>query len=74
MKRATIEGVRVSRDARGTGIGKQLFEYAIKEAKRSGCGVVQLTTDKTRPDAHKFYETLGFEPSHIGMKLRLELL
>ncbi len=71
MKRATIEGVRVTRNARGSGIGKQLFEHAIEEARLSGCGMVQLTTDKSRPDAHRFYERLGFEPSHVGMKLVL---
>ncbi len=71
LKRATIEGVRVSRDVRGSGIGQKLFEYAIEEARRGGCGMVQLTTDKVRPDTHRFYEALGFEPSHVGMKLML---
>lgn len=69
--RATIEGVRVSSGERGTGLGAALFEYAIEQARESGCGLVQLTTDRGRPDAHRFYERLGFEPSHIGMKLKL---
>lgn len=71
MKRATIEGVRVHRDLRGSGAGTNLFNYAIERARQAGCGLVQLTTDKDRPDAHRFYEGLGFEPSHVGMKLSL---
>lgn len=71
MARTTIEGVRVSADQRGSGLGTALFEYAIAEARKANCGLVQLTTDKTRPDAHRFYERLGFEPSHVGMKLKL---
>ena len=71
-KRATIEGVRVSRDQRSTGLGTRLFEYAIEEARKAGCQLVQLTTDKARPDAHRFYERLRFEPSHVGMKLTLD--
>ncbi|MFB9374958.1 GNAT family N-acetyltransferase [Algimonas porphyrae] len=71
-KRALIEGVRVRTDYRGTGLGTQIFEYAIAEAREAGCHLVQLTTDKTRPDAHRFYERLGFEASHIGMKYRIE--
>lgn len=69
--RATIEGVRVSAAMRGKGLGKQLFQFAIEEARAAGCGLVQLTTDKERSDAHRFYESLGFEPSHVGMKLKL---
>jgi len=71
MKRALIEGVRVHSDVRGTSIGTEIFQYAIQEARKAGCGLIQLTTDKTRPDAHRFYEKLGFEDSHIGMKLIL---
>lgn len=70
--RATIEGVRVRADQRGTGLGKRLVEYAINEVRKAGCQIVQLTTDKQRPDAHRFYEALGFQPSHIGMKLILD--
>lgn len=70
--RATIEGVRVARGERGTGIGRRLFAWAIEEARRSGCALVQLTTDRTRDDAHRFYASLGFEATHLGLKLRLE--
>jgi GNAT superfamily N-acetyltransferase len=48
-----------------------MMGWAIEEARRRGCGLVQLTTDKARPDAHRFYERLGFVASHQGMKLRL---
>lgn len=69
LSRALIEGVRVSGDMRGSGLGSKLFEYAISEARNADCGMVQLTTDRSRDDAQRFYEKLGFEPSHIGMKL-----
>jgi len=68
MKRAQIEGVRVAKHARGKGVGEKLFEKAIAIAKDEQCGLVQLTTDKQRGDAHRFYEKLGFEASHEGMK------
>ena len=71
MTRAQIEGVRVSADRRGAGIGRALFEDAIARARTAGCGLVQLTTDKARPDARAFYDSLGFEASHTGMKLAL---
>ena len=70
--RAQIEAVRVHEDHRGKGIGKQLFEWAINRAKEKGAHVAQLTTDKKRPDALKFYEQLGFKASHEGMKLHLQ--
>ncbi|MEL6871073.1 MAG: GNAT family N-acetyltransferase [Pseudomonadota bacterium] len=70
-KRATIEGVRVAANTRGSGLGAQIIKYAIDQARCANCHLVQLTTDKTRPDAHRFYENLGFLPSHIGMKLNL---
>ena len=70
-ERAQIESVRVARRERGRGLGRQLFEWAIVRARTRGCALVQLTTDKTRPDAHRFYETLGFAASHDGMKLAL---
>ena len=69
--RAQIEGVRVDTAYRGREIGRRLFEWAIAEARRHGCHMVQLTADKTRPDAHRFYESLGFTASHLGMKLHL---
>jgi len=69
--RALIEGVRTAADARSKGIGRFMFEWAIAEARARGCHVVQLTTDKSRPDAQRFYRTLGFEATHEGMKLHL---
>ncbi|MCA9279556.1 MAG: GNAT family N-acetyltransferase [Phycisphaeraceae bacterium] len=66
--RAQIEGVRVHTSVRGMGIGKQLVEHAIRIAKERGCALMQLTTDKARPDAVRFYESLGFEATHEGMK------
>lgn len=69
--RMTVEGVRVHREARGSGIGGDMVRWAITQARERGCRMVQLTTDKTRPDAHRFYERLGFEPTHIGYKLKL---
>ncbi|MEK4436121.1 MULTISPECIES: GNAT family N-acetyltransferase [Paenibacillus] len=67
--RGQIEGVRVGKGYRGRGIGESLFRYAISEAKSMGCEMIQLTTDKKRKDAHRFYERLGFVDSHDGMKL-----
>jgi GNAT superfamily N-acetyltransferase len=69
--RAQVEAVRVSSTHRGKGIGTQLFNYAINRAKEKGCYVVQLTTDKQRPRAVQFYESLGFVATHEGMKLTL---
>jgi len=69
--RATIEGVRTSSSVRGKGIGTQLIEWAIQRAKERGCHLVQLTTDKTRPNALRFYERLGFKATHEGLKLKL---
>ena len=70
--RALVEGVRVDRACRGMGIGEALFRFAIEEARAVGCVMVQLTADRTREDAHRFYERLGFAPSHVGMKLMLD--
>jgi GNAT superfamily N-acetyltransferase len=69
--RAQIEAVRTHSDHRGKGIGKKVFEYAIQRAKDRGCHLLQLTTDKKRPDAIRFYESLGFIASHEGMKLNI---
>jgi ribosomal protein S18 acetylase RimI-like enzyme len=71
MKRAQIEGVRVNNQYRGKGVGETLIRYAIESAKALDCGLVQLTTDKQRKDAHSFYERLGFVSTHEGMKLSL---
>lgn len=70
--RAQVEGVRVAGGHRGHGIGEAMVRWAIAEARARGCGVVQLTTDRRRPDARRFYERLGFEATHDGMKLRLD--
>ena len=70
--RAQIEGVRIHKDYRSKGIGKQLFEYLISLAKERDCHLVHLTTDKSRPAALEFYESLAFRQSHIGLKLHLE--
>lgn len=67
--RALIEGVRVSSQHRGKGLGHKLFEWAIDRAKARGCHLIQLTSDKARPDAIRFYEDLGFKATHEGMKL-----
>ncbi|WP_030905338.1 GNAT family N-acetyltransferase [Streptomyces sp. NRRL F-5126] len=69
--RAIIEGVRVHADERGSGLGTRFITWAIDEARRQGCQVVQLTSDATRTDAHRFYERLGFTASHLGFKLAL---
>lgn len=69
--RATIEGVRTASSVRGKGIGSQLIGWAIDRAKARGCRLVQLTTDKKREDAHRFYERLGFQATHEGMKMKL---
>jgi GNAT superfamily N-acetyltransferase len=69
--RAQIEAVRVHASYRGRGLGAAMLGWAIEEARRRGCALVQLTTDKSRPDAHRFYGQLGFVASHEGMKLRL---
>jgi len=69
--RATIEGVRVDSRLRGGGVGHELLRWAIERARQRGCRQVQLTTDKTRTAARRFYESLGFVASHEGMKLAL---
>ncbi|AKU18629.1 GNAT family acetyltransferase [Luteipulveratus mongoliensis] len=69
--RAQIESVRVAASQRGSGLGTRLFEWAIDYSRERGAGLVQLTTDKSRPEAKAFYERLGFTASHDGMKLAL---
>lgn len=69
--RATIEGVRTSPSVRGTGIGTKLIQFAIDRAKERNCHLVQLTTDKKRVDALRFYEQLEFQATHEGMKMKL---
>jgi GNAT superfamily N-acetyltransferase len=69
--RAQIEAVRVAANQRGGGLGGAMMTWAIDEARRRGCSLVQLTSDKTRTAAHRFYAGLGFAASHEGMKLYL---
>jgi len=71
MWRGQIESVRIATGHRGEGLGRKMFEWAISECRSRGCGLVQLTSDKSRADAYKFYESLGFKASHEGMKLTL---
>ncbi|RCV51831.1 GNAT family N-acetyltransferase [Marinitenerispora sediminis] len=69
--RAQIEAVRIAGDARGRGLGTVLISWAVEEARRRGCRMVQLTSDAGRVDARRFYERLGFTASHVGFKLAL---
>ncbi|MGW4892637.1 N-acetyltransferase family protein [Kitasatospora sp. NPDC004240] len=69
QERALIEGVRVRADRRGAGLGRDLLERAIGRARERGCTLVQLTSDKRRTEAHRFYASLGFARSHDGFKL-----
>lgn len=70
--RAQVEGVRVSSLRRGQGIGLAMMQFAIQEAVRAGCGLMQLTTRTDRPEARDFYAKLGFVHSHAGLKLALQ--
>lgn len=69
--RASIEGVRIASALRSAGLGRRLFLWAIERARARGCHMVQLTSDKSRSDAIRFYQSLGFVASHEGLKLRL---
>jgi GNAT superfamily N-acetyltransferase len=69
--RATIESVRTAAPLRGQGIGRALMEWAVERARARGCRLVQLATNRSRIDAQRFYERLGFQASHLGMKLDL---
>ena len=69
MWRGQIESVRVGANIRGQGLGRKLFDWAIDFSRQAGCGMVQLTADKARTDAHRFYNSLGFTATHEGMKL-----
>ncbi len=70
--RAQVEAVRTSSSHRGQGIGTKVFQYIINRAKEKGCNLLQLTTDKKRTEAIKFYKAIGFTSSHEGMKLSLK--
>ncbi len=69
--RGQIEAVRVASETRGTGLGQQMVEWAFERCRERHCGLVQLTTDKRRPDALRFYERLNFKATHEGLKLEL---
>jgi len=69
--RGQVEAVRIHAEHRGSGLGADLMRWAIDESRRRGCALVQLTSDTSRTAAHRFYERLGFEPSHTGFKLKL---
>ena len=69
--RVQLEGIRVHADCRGEGLGEMLVRAAIERARSEGCSLVQLTTDRRRADAFRFYERLGFSASHWGMKLEI---
>lgn len=71
MKRGLLENVHISADQRGNGLGTQMLQWAIERCREAGCGLVQLTSNKVRIDAHRFYQRLGFVDSHEGFKLRL---
>jgi GNAT superfamily N-acetyltransferase len=69
--RSIIEAVRVHSSERGSGLGTALIEWAVAESAQRGCTLVQLTSDRSRTDAHRFYQRLGFTASHLGFKLEL---
>lgn len=69
--RAIVEAVRVASGERGSGLGGEMMQWAIDECRRLGVDLLQLTSDRTRTDAHRFYERLGFEATHLGFKLKL---
>ncbi|RMI47378.1 GNAT family N-acetyltransferase [Actinomadura harenae] len=72
-ERAQIEGVRVAAEQRGRGIGQLMVGWAIEQARTRGCRLVQLTTDRQRPESIRFYQKIGFRPSHMGMKYHLDV-
>lgn len=71
-RRAQVEGVRVAGHLRGQGVGGEMFADAEARARQAGCGLIQLTMNKSRTDSHRFYERLGFTASHIGFKRYLD--
>ncbi|NUS10871.1 MAG: GNAT family N-acetyltransferase [Streptomyces sp.] len=70
-ERALVEAVRVRADLRGSGLGRTLMRAALDRARARGCALAQLTSNKHRTDAHRFYTSLGFHPTHEGFKLPL---
>lgn len=71
-KRMQIEAVRIDKPYRNRGLGSRFMQWAIDRARQKGCRIVQLSTNHERPDAHRFYERLGFQGTHLGMKLYLD--
>jgi GNAT superfamily N-acetyltransferase len=71
MKRGLLENVHIRADQRGSGLGSQMVLWAVERCREAGCGLVQLTSNKLRADAHRFYEKLGFAKTHEGFKLKL---
>ena len=71
--RGQIEAVRIARDERGGGLGRRLMDWAIETCRARGCTLVQLTSDRARPEAHRFYESIGFVASHEGFKLAIDV-
>lgn len=71
MTRAILENVHIRADQRGGGLGSQMVMWAVEQCRQAGCGLVQLTSNKVRLDAHRFYKKLGFEATHEGFKLFL---
>lgn len=69
--RGQIEGVRIDKSLRGSGVGKEFFKWTIEKARQARCKIVQLTMNSSRTDSHFFYESLGFEATHTGFKLYL---
>lgn len=69
--RCTVESVRIDEKYRGRGFGRHMMEWAVERAREKGCVSMQLTTHQNRTNAHRFYESLGFSSTHVGMKLKL---
>ncbi|MFG3230051.1 GNAT family N-acetyltransferase [Kitasatospora sp. NPDC048194] len=69
--RVIIEAVRIHTDERGSGLGTELIQWAVERSRELGADLVQLTSDASRTDAHRFYQRLGFVPSHLGFKLKV---
>ena len=69
--RGQIEAVRIAPEHQGRGYGSEMMNWAVEQCREHGCGLVQLTSDTARADAHRFYLSLGFKPSHTGFKLKL---
>ncbi len=69
--RSIVEGVRIHSEERGSGLGTRLMDWAVEESRALGVQLIQLTSDATRIDAHRFYERIGFEASHLGFKRQL---